>query len=194
MDDEQGISSGYVTSYSTRVALRPLLPSDFNFVYELAVSLDAGRTWKFRGTTPSPDVVMRQLYDGVVLQQLIVMRLSGEPVGISGIYNAHPASGFGYLHTLGRTDPPMRGLVTEGTALLIDHAFDVLGLRKLYIEILSSNEARVGVGLARYCELEGRLLSHELQGEVYADLLTYALYRPRWREVRRRFLHVAGEQ
>lgn len=171
-----------------RVALTPLLPGHIDFVYSLVTDPDAGLYWKYRGLTPAPDVVWRQIWEGVSLQKLIWVPQTQEPAGITAIYNYNPGSGFAYVHAIGRRDLSEKGLVVEGALALVDYAFTVLPLRKLYFEILSSNVSRVGRAITRFCDLEATLVEHERIGRKFDDLHIYALTAARWQDVRSRFV------
>ena len=169
------------------VWLKPLTGSDLEFAHLLAASPESGRYWKFRGATPSPEVLSRVMFDGFYCQY-VVMHSGGARCGIAGLYNVNLASRFGYLHALSvpRNASATRTLV--GAAIVADLAFRVWGFRKLYVEGPEPSLGAVGPALSRVAHEEGRLAQHEMFEGTYVDHVTYAVYAADWSDsVRRRF-------
>lgn len=71
-----------VPRYRPRSAsLEALLPRHYEFVYELVTHPDVSWRWRYRGEVPSFEQVIRQLWDGVVVQRLIINRPTGPLCG-----------------------------------------------------------------------------------------------------------------
>lgn len=175
-----------------RSLLRPLLPSDFEFCYLLAADPMGGVTWKFRGTTPSPDVFNRALYDGIFCQYIVLDAETLERVGFVALYNVSLGSRFGYVHALSVPGTAHGAATTHGALMLIDRAFGLWSLRKIYIETLETTAAMIGSALSRFAREEGRLRDHEILGGVPSDLVTFAVYADDWPSVRSRFIEIAA--
>lgn len=76
----------------TSVVLRPLLEEDVVVLYEWSLSPDVARTWRFRGTTPPPEVFRARLWDGVLCHFMCVRRQDPLPIGYVSLYDANLAA------------------------------------------------------------------------------------------------------
>ncbi len=165
------------------VSLRPVGQSDTDWILHAASSTES-LTWRFRGTTPSPDLILRGIWDRC-LCQFVVVRSSGaragEPLGLVGLYNADLHSGTAYLHSLALHTDRKLGLVVAGAKLLLDHAFELWDLRKIYMEIPEYNEATIGADiLATIARREAVLVEHERLWGRYWDMSIWVISRADW--------------
>jgi RimJ/RimL family protein N-acetyltransferase len=129
---------------------------------------------------------------GVVLAEPLAARAPGEPtlaagtlVGATGLHQIdwlHRFATFGIL--VGERAAQDRGLGTEATALVLDHAFDVLNLERVELSVFDHN-AR---GLAVYRKLgfveEGRRVERCWKAGAWRDEILMVMRRRDW--VRRR--------
>jgi RimJ/RimL family protein N-acetyltransferase len=75
-----------------------------------------------------------------------------------------------------------RGYAAEAAGLLIDHAFEVLELHRVFIQAPSGNPASVAVARRLGLRHEGTLV--EAAGDDHSDVLVFALLRREWLERR----------
>jgi RimJ/RimL family protein N-acetyltransferase len=172
------------------VVLRPVLTRDYEYLYYLCVAGENGHRWRYRGATPSPDQFVRQLWDGVLAQYMVVPR-SGDrpPIGLVGIYNANFASDYAYGFVISAPDRRATGLSLHGLLLVLHYSFETWDFEKLYFELPELNLPQFGSAM-KYLSEEGRLKNHEKIAGVRYDLLTLALYRDVWTKSVRRLLRV----
>jgi RimJ/RimL family protein N-acetyltransferase len=152
--------------------LRPVSPTDYEEIYRWSTDPRTSVTWRYRGATPSPDVVVRQLWDGVLAQFCVISPERRTPVGIVGLYNANHVSQYAYLYALSAPEMVGTGLVARAALELIDHAFSTFRLRKIYIETreLALDQFRSVIRRGIMVE-EGRLREHEWHEGGYDDLV-----------------------
>lgn len=163
------------------VALRGVLPSDFEWLYASAVAPDSGVTWRFRGMTPSHEAFSRSLWDNCFCQYVVYTTVQPTPVGLVGLYNANLASGLAYLHVLAAEPSQGTGMALAGAALLLDRAFDLWRLRKVCLELPEYNESLIGhETLGRRAVLEARLPEHEYLWGRFWSLGVWAIYGEEW--------------
>lgn len=161
--------SSVIPELSSRsVELRPLLPSDSEWCYALMCG-PAGSRWRYRGRTPSPELVASELWNGVFAQYVVMSRHSGERLGLVGLYNVSIESG--RAHAFAVAHPSGSALVVQGFGLMCDWAFDQFSLHRIFIETAEFNvEAFASLGSAAI--VEGRLRNYELwQGRFWDCLI-----------------------
>src|SRR5436189_119280 len=85
---------------SRRVALLPVAPNAYDFLFKAAVEDELG--WPWMGLPIGPDSFQRTLWEGVLQQAVIADRRSGQLIGHVGAYNANLHHGYTYLriHTI----------------------------------------------------------------------------------------------
>ena len=162
------------------VHLRPVCPADYEYAMLLAGSQDSGILWKFRGATPSPEVLARCMHDGFYCHYVVVDAF-GERSGFVGLYNVNLASGFGFLHALSVPRTRQALVTLRGTFGVLDFGFETLGLQKVYFEGPELTAKAIGLGnWSEFLEEEGRLREHEILLGKRVDFVTYALYKEKW--------------
>lgn len=166
---------------------RPLSTADYDEIYRWSTDSRTSQLWRYRGATPPPDTVVRQLWDGVTLQYCIADRTSHRPIGIAGIYNANTVSGYAYAYALAAPEFLNTGLVTRGALEVIDLAFQRFRFRKIYLESVGSSFQMFSSG-TRFGVLqeEGRLNDHERNGHGFDDLIFLSISAERWSAYRQR--------
>src|SRR4051794_10086805 len=103
---------------SKRIRLRSVHAGDYDFLYSLAVNPAIGFQWRFRGTTPSPQQFVQELYLGVLCQHL-VERADGERVGLVVAYQADLSNGTTYIGFVSSPQHMESGLMIEATAIFL---------------------------------------------------------------------------
>ena len=156
---------------SRAVLLRPLQSADQDWCYSLMCG-PAGSTWKYRGRTPSPDVVAADLWRGVFAQFVVVDRNSGAGVGLVGFYNVSTEAA--RAHAFAIADPPRAALVTEGFGLLCRWGFAQFGFSRVFLEVPEFNTGFLA-SLGDAAVVEGRLRNYELWQGRFWDLFIVSL-------------------
>lgn len=159
--------SGIGALSSRSVLLRPLLPSDGEWCYTLMCG-PAGERWKYRGRTPSPEVVAHDLWRGVFAQFVVTERSSGRRAGLVGFYNTSPEAA--RAHAFAIAEPDVAPLVTEGFGLLLAWGFEHHRFDRVFIETAEFNAANFE-SLGRAAVVEGRLRNYEVWRGRFWDLL-----------------------
>jgi RimJ/RimL family protein N-acetyltransferase/acyl carrier protein len=168
-----------------RVArLRPVLPEDLEFIYTVSVCEQNGFRWRYRGEFPDPGTFSRDHDKGTLLQMLVVCLSSSERAGIVNLYAENLRDGWAYLGALAAPEFQQTGVVIEGAAILLDYAFNLWPFRKIYLETIEYNLSAFEAGLRRVACEEGRLRDHVFFGQRYWDVVTSAIYRDSWRDLR----------
>ncbi len=110
-----------------------------------------------------------------------VIEVDGAPVGLASFYDIDRAQGRAswafYL-----ADPTVRGKGVGGIVeyLMIERAFGELGLRKLWCEVLASNEAVWRLHLKYGFVQEARFRAHVVKGGWPLDVLGLGLLAEDW--------------
>jgi UDP-4-amino-4,6-dideoxy-N-acetyl-beta-L-altrosamine N-acetyltransferase len=114
-----------------------------------------------------------------------IIVVDGEPVGLANFYDidrTHRRAAWAYY----LADPGVRGKGVGGFVeyAMIDKAFDALGLRKLWCEVLASNEAVWRLHQKFGFKEEARLRAHVLKNGEPQDVVGLGLLAREWAEVR----------
>ena len=109
--------------------LRPVSHADYAEIYRWSVDPRTANLWRYRGGTPSPDVVLRQLWDGAPIQYVVRGPRNNDAVGLVGLYNANHVSRYAYLFALSAPEFIGSGITLRGSAELLDYAFQRFRLR-----------------------------------------------------------------
>lgn len=166
------------------VVLRPILPTDITPLYLMVQHPLVAPRFRFRSLTPSPELFNATLWDGVLSQYVICGRTGPEPLGLVSAFSAN--LGAGYCELAVMTAPHSRGgpHLREALEMFINHLFNAFPLRKIYAEMLDISLARLGLNRYPAVAEEGRKHAHEPVMGEFRDLVTLAIYRDRWPEIR----------
>lgn len=162
---------------SRHVRLQPIDAVDYAWLHSASCADELALSWRFRGTTPSPEAFVRTLWEGVLSQYLVV---GTDPqrrrIGHVSAYNVDFHSGTVYVSAT--AFPPFlnSGLAIEGCLLFLNYVFSTWRMRKVYFETTDENLAQFRSGL-KYLREEGRLKAHEYLKGTYHDRVTLAGYR-----------------
>lgn len=167
------------------VRLRRISTRDYDYLLALESTMPAAITYRQRGSTPSPDAFVHNLWNGVLCQFVVESVADDRPIGHVYAYFADHRNGHVKVGAI--FDPELRGAgwPMEGLQLFFGYLFVVFPLRKLYLETAEFNLGRFRSGALGLFEVEGRLRAHEFHGDRYWDLITLALYRETWTEFER---------
>jgi len=110
-----------------------------------------------------------------------IVELDGVPVGVANLYDISTLHKRASL-ALYLADERVRGLgvgaATDG--FLIRHAFEDLGLDKLCVEVIATNEPGVEVHRHHGFQVDGVLRQHVLKAGQRVDVVTLSLMRDEW--------------
>lgn len=169
--------AGDPTLTGRRVALRPIKPSDYEFLYSISTAPENLVRWRYRGATPSSEAFTRSLWQGVLTQFVITRAGEAEPLGLIVAYNADLRNQTVYAAVMLAPSLEKQGWVLDATALFLVFLFQTWPFRKIYYEMLEFNYARIASGEGRHFCIEGRLREHEFHDGRYWDFFTLAVYR-----------------
>ncbi len=85
----------------SRVRMRAVRPEDYPFIYSLETHPDVISRWRHQGSTPSPDQATRTMWEGQLLNLLVLSQRSGAPIGVVNAYNVDPLNGYCYMGAVG---------------------------------------------------------------------------------------------
>lgn len=171
-----------------KVALRPIVPSDYDFLYQIATSPDVLVGWRHRGAAPPPEQYAQVLWQGVLAQFLAVRKDDGKPIGAVSAYNADLRNQCVSLAVLIAPEFERRGWAMEAGFIFIDYLFKVWNFRKIYLESLEFNVRSFWSGVDKLFRVEGCLRDHEYHDGKYWHLYFLAIYREEWAQAAPRVL------
>lgn len=163
-----------------RVRLRPVAPTDLNWLYTLASTPGVSERWRLGGALLAPAAFERFLKSGVWSQFVIERRTTEEAVGLTQIFGADHHGRTAHFSLLLEGKYERSGWPIEGVILQIRHAFEVGGFRKLYFEIPAYNLDGLGGGAERFATQEARLSEHFYFDGTYHDVCVYSLSVDSW--------------
>ncbi|MDR6625722.1 UDP-4-amino-4,6-dideoxy-N-acetyl-beta-L-altrosamine N-acetyltransferase [Caulobacter segnis] len=114
-----------------------------------------------------------------------IILLEGAPVGLTSLVDIDPVQGRG---TIARyiAEESARGQGVGGFAefKIADHAFGPLGLRKLWSEVLATNQAALASHLSSGFQREALLRAHVVKRGQPTDVIGLGLLAEAWRDER----------
>ncbi len=129
---------------------RPLTPEAIEADYE-------------RATKSGPERASFALYERATLR----------PIGTAGLRDINYAHGTAELGMgIGEADCRGKGYGTEATRLLLDYAFDALGLHNVWLRVYSYNERAIrAYRRAGFREIGRRRQAHRIGARAYDEIL-----------------------
>lgn len=166
-----------------RIALRPVTPDDYQWLYLGEVSGELGSHWRIRGGTPSPEDYVQLVWQGVLAQFLVVRHDEPErPLGLVVAYDAHHSNGYASVAVVRFDREPGDLSVLEATILFFDYLFTSFAFRKLYLETPAYRVDQFGSAVGDLIIEEGRLVDHSFHDGRYWDEHLLAVHREVWDE------------
>jgi RimJ/RimL family protein N-acetyltransferase len=165
-----------------RVRLRPLVPTDYDYLYALTTDEEVNARWRFRGTSPNPEQFAKLLWQNALVQFVVEHRESGKRIGYLSAFDANERNGWCHISVV--IDPGLShtGWALESFALFFNYLFETFNMRKLYGEVLEPAYADLASGAGNWFRVEGRLVDHEYFGGRFCDLVLLALHRSDWEQ------------
>jgi RimJ/RimL family protein N-acetyltransferase len=103
-------------------------------------------------------------------------------IGHVALYQLDPvnrSAEFGIL--LGAKGVWGRGIGTKATRFMIEHGFDELGLRRIYLDVLETNARARSIYEKLGFNVEGRLRQHQFKNGAFVDVLVMGLFPDEYR-------------
>lgn len=164
-----------------RVTLRTLEPEDREFIHRW--QNDPAFRDEMYATTPRDaeevDQLLTEWREPEDDMSLLVC-VDGDPVGKVALFGVTRLRGeLAYWLV---PDAQGHGYATEAVSLLIDHAFDAVGLHKVHARVADFNDASRGLLESLGFAEEGRLREHTFIRGAHRDEIRYGLLRHEWSE------------
>jgi RimJ/RimL family protein N-acetyltransferase len=171
-----------------RVRLRTLAPPDYEWLHQLTTSADALVRWRDRGQTFRIEEWADRLWAGVGAQFVAESVDAGRPLGLVSIYNVHPQNRHARIAAIFDDDRATAGWRLEAVGLLVNYAFEVFDLVKVYAEVVDFNYGAFASGADRFFVEEGLLLDYEYAHGRHWPVHVLGLHRDRFAAVRDEWL------
>jgi len=112
---------------------------------------------------------------------LTIETKDGKPIGVMGIHKIEWQRGFGTTGAfIGESEYWGNGYGTDAKMILLDHAFNTLGLRKIYSDVIAFNKRSLRYSLRCGYKIEGRLRKHIFRKGKYWDEIVIGVFRDEW--------------
>lgn len=168
--------------------LRPVVQNDYGYLYDLGLSAQNNSRWRYRGTTPSPERFVADLWNGVLAQFLVESPEPRRRAGLVVAYNTDLANGTVFLGVLIDNTFHRKVWPLEGVMLFVDYLFRNWAIRKVYAEAPEFSASHFSSGAKELFEEEGRFREHQYFQGRYWDYIYYSLTRKRWEGQGRKLL------
>lgn len=152
---------GQVLHTTRRVRLRSLDPPDYEWLHELTTRADNLVRWRDRGQTYRVEEWADRLWAGVAAQFVAVAVETDAPLGLVTIYNHDARNRHARLAAIFDDNLATAGWRLEAVGLLLEYAFEVFDLLKLYAEVVDFNFDSFSSGLDTLFVQEGLLHDYE---------------------------------
>lgn len=112
---------------------------------------------------------------------LIIETKDGKPIGLMGIHKIDWRSGVGTTGALiGEKEYWGQGYGTDAKMILLDYAFNTLGLRKICSGAMAFNKRSIRYSLHCGYKVEGRLRRHTFRNGKFQDQIVLGVFRDEW--------------
>ena len=112
---------------------------------------------------------------------LIIETKDGKPIGLMGIHKIDWRSGVGTTGDLiGEKEYWGQGYGTDAKMVLLDYAFNTLGLRKICSGAMAFNKRSIRYSLHCGYKVEGRLRRHTFRNGKFQDQIVLGVFRDEW--------------
>jgi RimJ/RimL family protein N-acetyltransferase len=152
------------------VALRPVLPSDFDFLYQLATDDPQAWRWRFRGALPPASEFVSVFYQDVAAAFVVCSASDGRLLGQAVSYGLNLRDGIANVAVQVAHERIGRGSGFIAATLRCNYLFVRWPVRRLYFEVPSYNLHQIGSTVGTYLKEEGRLRDHVYFDGSYHDL------------------------
>ena len=175
-----------------RVELLPVTSQHYDFLLNLEWSPHRIAFNRFRGITPSPEAFMSAVWGAVGANFIVIDVASRDALGLVVLHNIDSRNGNAHISILSTQLGDAGPGVIEGLALLIDYAFRLWPLRKLYAEVAEPNLHNFRSAIDVVFKVEGHLEGHYFFDGEHWDQFILALTREHWDTVVRDYRDLLG--
>ena len=131
---EDGKSSPGLSLSDEVVALWPVTPAEYEFLFHCSVSEYNAARWRYHGQVPDPELFAQQLHQDVHAH-FVVKNTEGTSVGYVVAYAANLRSRHVHVAALFAETAQQRQYGTRSLALFIEYLFDVWDLNGVFAEV-----------------------------------------------------------
>lgn len=163
-----------------RVAIRPVVPSDYELLYLHETGSEHGARGVLGGSTPPFADWLQQRSRGVLAQHIIESRNEHRPLGMASVFSADFQHGHAHIAVLSFRAESPSPLVMIGLGLFLRHTFSCWPFHKIYLDVAEYNYHQFASGAGRFFEVEGRLREHHFLNGRRWDHLILAIHRDSW--------------
>lgn len=112
---------------------------------------------------------------------LVIETKGGKPIGSMGIHRIDWRNGIGTTGALiGEPEYWGQGYGTDAKMILLDYAFNTLGLRKVCSDVFAFNKRSLRYSLHCGYRIEGRLRKHTFRNGRFHDKIVLGVFRDEW--------------
>lgn len=175
---------------TSRIVFRPVLPDDYQRLYEIESDPSTALTWRYRGALPPPNEYEPALWRQT--QQIMVVegRSTGTVVGYLQLHDLDLRAGNASFSLYSGVEHRGSGLVMEGLMAFCEWAFGDWPIRWLYAHSFEHNVPAFESGLRRGEAVRLGVLRERMvvNGEL-TDVHVIGIERQAWLDspLRRRF-------
>lgn len=165
-----------------RTELRPILPSDYGWLYLSLLAPDRARRL-FGGRTPRPEEMASVIWANASVVYVVAEPDEEQGHGIVTVSNDHAEAGFCTIGAMRCTapEPGTEGIMLDGLIQLVHHVFTSAPMRKLYLSVPGWAPDRlswlVDAGLVEH---DGTLVDHLWSDGQHWPEHRYSLWREAW--------------
>lgn len=164
-----------------QVQIFPMAPEFMPGLYRSLMQHPVYQLWRTRGQYLAPSQFEEFLGSSRIAAPL-VRRSDNQVVGLAELLDYSPTDHHGQLSIGVAEDCWDTGLGIEAAFLFLSYVFDEVALRKVSVLVDSTNP-RLGRGLARLFEHEGRLRDHLYISGEWHDVDLYAIWKHEFRKI-----------
>lgn len=158
--------------------IRPLIPSDLPYVYELLLNDDLAWTWHYNtGAIPPYEIFVKTFYGAALYYLVITLTGNDRPVGVVAMYNADLRNRHGYIATAFADGLHGSMASIEAMEMCLEYTFYKWDLAKVYMQVPEFRFENYRTGEDIYFSVEGRLGSHYYLDGRRWDMLIISVYR-----------------
>lgn len=162
--------------------IRPVQPTDYQWLFETATLTPAGSRWRLHGHVPSIEQFLTGLFERASAT-FVIEDHERNRMGMTQIWQPDQLSRHAQVTAFLVPEYESSGWPLEGVALCIDFAFQAYDLRKIYFETLTTELVTFKSLVGGLFQEEGCLRGHQYVFGAYHDLHVLALYREDFREL-----------
>jgi RimJ/RimL family protein N-acetyltransferase len=173
------------------VELRHHQPEDLPAVKRWYTDPEIGRLTRYQARPMTESEIERFFHSRLLAPDALAYgihdRATGQLVGFTTFSALDPDNGSVLFHiTIGERDAWGRGLGTEATELMLEHAFEHLGLHRVGLSVFDFNQRAMRAYEKAGFRAEGRSREAILRDGRYFDEVQMGILRDEWLELRQR--------